>query len=82
MIHIEEQIKRARRIGRTLKPKSFHDFATILIPSITEYDEDQRFQTNFDHYDIITMWNKIMPDNGASVKNWERVFQVLILFHL
>ena len=71
--HIESQREQAIRMKYVLKPFSKKGVTTIQIPAIVEYSREQQETDGFDHYNINTIWDRILPYNGNDILHWERV---------
>jgi len=70
---IEEQRAKAARLKRVLKPFDGKGVTTIKIPALIGYPLQTRRTEGFNHYDIDVMWERILPNNGKDIKDWERI---------
>lgn len=71
LIEIEKSRSQNKRINRVIKPRSGGWSSSILILSITEYQ--QPYPKGFDFMDIKHIWNMIEFDNGEDIKNRDRI---------
>ena len=67
LLHIENQRRQARVINKKIKGTTFNPLLYILIPAQSAYD------TQVNHYDVTTIWNRIQQNNGHDIHEWERV---------
>ena len=45
----------------------------VLIPAKSAYSPEQQSQSNFDHYNVKTIWDRTQVDNGNDIDDWERI---------
>ena len=80
--HIENQRRNSSHVDRTLNGTREGALSYILIPSPSEYPDEQRNDLNFNYRDIHTMWQRIEPKNGKDIHCWEIVDQQHEVEHL
>ena len=77
--HIEQQREQGLRLKSVMKPFGKNGVTTILIPAVTEYSLEKRSMKGFDHHDINTMWDRILPKNGQDILHWERITDKVVV---
>lgn len=71
IIEIERQRDQACRIQNVMKRRHGDGPNCILIPAKTEYKTQHN--TDFDHFNIDTIWDHIEQHNGDDITNWGSV---------
>ena len=71
LIETEKTRNQNKRVKRVIKNRTGGGPSSILIPSITEYQ--QPYPKDFNYMDIEHIWNRIEFDNGEDIRNWDRI---------
>ena len=66
----EKESQSNRKIKYVLKPDHRAGVHSILIPVRSEYES---IDVSFDHTNIHSMWDRITPQNGKDIKEWQRI---------
>ena len=82
--HLELQIRRAKKIKKSLMEIFVGGLSYVLIPAVSSYPETQQQQPEFDHKNIHTTMDRIGLNNGKDISCWgvERLTLECMNIHL